>query len=185
MRYIALFALILTLSTLTACVTDGQNTYSEADVGRETQIEWGRIVKAREVKIQGKNTGTGSVVGATAGGLGGAQIGNGSGSVAGAIGGVVLGAIIGGVIENQAQKRMGIEYTITKRNGKTVTIVQNIMKDDAPLRKGDRVMIQTTGSYMRVLPADDLPEKVKKPKILRFTSNTYQTLTSGWRHQSN
>ncbi len=34
MRFITLIALFLTLSTLTACVTDGQNTYSESDVGR-------------------------------------------------------------------------------------------------------------------------------------------------------
>lgn len=167
MRYVTILALFLTLTTLTACVTDGQNTYSEADVGRETQVEFGRIVRAREVKVQGQNTGTGSVVGATGLGLAGSQIGNGSGSVAGAIGGVVLGAIIGGMAEQQMQKRKGIEYTITKRSGKTVTIVQNIQKDDAPLRKGDRVMIQTTGSYMRVLPADDLPEKVKKPKDIK------------------
>lgn len=167
MRYVALFSIFLTLAGLTGCVTDGQNTYSEADVGRETQVEFGRIVRAREVKVQGQNTGTGSVVGATGLGLAGAQIGNGSGSVAGAIGGVVLGAIIGGVAEQQMQKRKGIEYTITKRSGKTVTIVQNIQKDDTPLRKGERVMIQTTGSYMRVLPADDLPEKVKKPKDIK------------------
>lgn len=167
MRYVALFSILLTLAGLTGCVTDGQNTYSEADVGRETQVEFGRIVRAREVKVQGQNTGTGSVVGATAGGLAGSAIGKGDGSVAGIIGGVVIGAIIGGVAEQQARNRKGIEYTITKRSGKTVTIVQNIQKDDTPLRKGDRVMIQTTGSYMRVLPADDLPEKVKKPKDIK------------------
>ncbi len=106
-------------------------------------------------------------MGATGLGLAGAQIGNGSGSVAGAIGGVVLGAIIGGVAEQQMQKRKGIEYTITKRNGKTITIVQNIMKDDMPLRKGERVMIQTTGQYMRGLPAEDMPENVKKAKDIK------------------
>ncbi|HYD17532.1 MAG TPA: hypothetical protein VEF76_03540 [Patescibacteria group bacterium] len=167
MRYALLFLLFLSLSGLTACATDGQNTYSEADVGKETSVEWGRIVRWREVKIQGKNTGTGSAVGLTAGGLAGSQIGQGNGSVAGAIGGIVVGAIIGGMIEHQAQQRKGIEYTIVKRSGKTVTIVQNIQKDDVPLHKGERVMIQTTGQYMRVLPAEDLPTAVKRPKDIK------------------
>lgn len=162
-----LFAILLLASTLSGCVTDSQNMYSESDVGRETATEFGRIVKVREVKIQGKNTGTGSAIGATAGGVAGSQIGNGNGSVAAALGGIVIGAIIGGVAEQQAQKRKGIEYTITKRNGKTVTIVQNIAKDDQPLRKGQRVLIQTSGSYMRVLPDDDLPEKIKRPKDIK------------------
>lgn len=161
---IKVFAVLLLVFTLSSCATDSQNTYGDYDIGRQNEVEFGRIVRVREVKIQGQNTGVGSTVGATAGGIAGAQIGQGNGSVAGAIGGVVIGAIIGGIAEQQAQKRKGIEYTITKRNGKTVTIVQNIAKDDKPLLKGQRVLIQTSGKYMRVLPDDDLPEKVKKPK---------------------
>jgi outer membrane lipoprotein SlyB len=160
-------AVLLMASTLTACVTDSQNSYSSLDVGKQVDVEFGRVVRVRTVKVQGQNTGVGSTIGATAGGVAGSQIGSGDGSVAGALGGIVIGAIIGGIAEHQAQQRKGIEYTITKRNGKTVTIVQNIAKDDAPLRKGQRVLIQTSGTYMRVLPDDDLPAKIKKPADIK------------------
>ena len=58
-----------------------------------------------------------------------------------------------------------------QENGKTVSIVQNIDKDDVPLHIDQRVMIETpantrgywertergarNGQYQRVLPADD------------------------------
>ena len=163
---LAIFAVLACL-TLTACAHDSMNNYSEADVGQETSVEFGRIVHMREVKITGKNTGTGVVVGGTAGGLAGSAIGNGNGQIAGVIGGLLIGAIAGGIAEQEMQNRKGIEYTITKRSGKTVTIVQNIAKDDEPLHKGARVMIQTQGTYMRVLPADDLPDAVKKPHDIK------------------
>lgn len=41
--------------------------------------------------------------------------------------------------------------------------MQNIAKDDEPLHRGQRVMIQTSGTYMRVLPADPLPTSITKP----------------------
>lgn len=163
-----IFAALLMALTLSGCVTDSQNAYSEFDVGRQVEVEFGRIVRVREVKIQGQNTGTGAVVGGAAGGIAaGNAIGSGDGSVAAAVGGVVIGAVIGSIIEQQAKNRKGIEYTITKRNGKTVTIVQNIAKDDAPLGKGQRVLIQTSGTYMRVLPDNDLPNKIKKPADIK------------------
>jgi outer membrane lipoprotein SlyB len=157
-----LAVLFLSLS-LSACAVDSQNTYGWQDVGHETSVEFGRIVAARPVKIQGQNTGTGAAVGMGAGALAGNGIGDGNGQVAAIIGGALLGAIVGGVAEQQAQNRRGIEYTITKRSGKTVTIVQNIAKDDEPLHRGQRVIIQTSGNYMRVLPADQLPTSIKKP----------------------
>jgi len=164
---LAIFAILAGL-TLTACApTDTMNQYSEADVGRETTVEFGRIVRMREVKVRGQNTGTGAVIGGTAGGLAGSAIGNGNGQVAGVIGGLLIGAIAGGIAEQEMKNRKGIEYTITKRSGKTVTIVQNIAKDDVPLQRGARVMIQTSGQYMRVLPAEDLPDAVKKPHDIK------------------
>jgi outer membrane lipoprotein SlyB len=162
-----LIVVLLICLTLNACAYDSQNTYSWQDVGRETSVEFGRIVAAREVKIQGPNTGVGAGAGMAAGAGLGSTIGSGDGTIAGIVAGAVLGTIIGAAAEQQMQNRKGIEYTITKRSGKTVTIVQNIAKDDQPLRRGERVIIQTSGTYMRVLPAEQLPTSVKKPADIK------------------
>lgn len=162
-KIVAVFSVVACLS-LTACANNDMNTYSSYDVGRESTVDFGTILQMREVKVQGENSGTGSIIGGTTGGLAGSALGNGGGQVVGVIGGILVGAIAGGVAEQEVKNRKGIEYTITKADGKTVTIVQNVGKDDEPLHKGERVMIQTRGSYRRVLPAESLPTEVKKPK---------------------
>jgi outer membrane lipoprotein SlyB len=107
------------------------------------------------------------VVGSAAGaGLGNA-IGHGSARGTGMLVGLAVGMVAGTMAEKAMDVQKGIEYTITKRNGKTVTIVQTIAADDVPLRRGERVIIQKSGHYQRVLPADDLPDEVKKPKEIK------------------
>lgn len=48
-----------------------------------------------------------------------------------------------------------------------MTIVQNMNKGDILLNPGQRVMVQTSGSYQRVLPADNLPTEIKRPQGIR------------------
>jgi outer membrane lipoprotein SlyB len=157
------------LLSLTACAENqGQNVFNAGEVGKQAEIEFGVIKAVKHVKVQKEQTtGVGAVGGATAGGVAGAQIGNGNGQVAGAIAGVLLGAIAGEMAERKLSDQVGIMYIIRKENKKTVSIVQNINKDDEPLHVGQRVMIQTSGEYQkasgsfkgaqfqRVLPAED------------------------------
>lgn len=159
---------ILALSTaltLGACAHPGQNNYGEFDVGQNIQTEFGTIVHMRKVDITGKNSGTGGAVGVGAGIAAGSAVG---GDAKAQLAAMIIGAIVGGVAGNVAEQEMqnhqGIEYVIVLHNKKTVTIVQNINKDDEPLHRGQRVIVQTSGSYNRVLPADDLPTKIKKPQ---------------------
>jgi len=152
---------------LPGCVNHAQNQFTEFEAGQQVEVEFGKIVGVRHVKIRHQDTGLGAGGGALAGaGLGNA-IASGGGRPGGALLGLVAGAIAGGIAEHQLQNLNGIAYTITKRNGKTVVITQEIGDDDAPLKKGDRVMIETSGIYKRVLPTDDLPEKVKRPKDIK------------------
>jgi len=152
---------------LSACAANTQNQFTEAEVGRQVEVEFGQIVAIRKVKIQHKDSGVGAGAGMLAGAGAGSAIGNGDGNGIAILGGMVIGGIAGAVAEHKLQNLQGIAYTITKRNGKTVVITQNIGKDDEPLSKGQRVMIETSGLYQRVLPAEDLPEKVKKPKDIK------------------
>lgn len=157
---------------LTACQDQqSQNVYDASEVGKQTDVEYGIIKGVRHVKVQEQNSGVGAIGGAAAGGVAGSTLGGGKGSILTAIGGALVGGLAGNAVENQIDNKVGIEYTIKKENHKTVTIVQNIGKDDKPLHIGQKVMIQTTGSYQeasgrgvagahnaqyqRVLPIDD------------------------------
>jgi outer membrane lipoprotein SlyB len=166
-KILAAFSVISVL-LLTGCVTDSQNQYSAMDTGRQSEVEFGRIILVRQVKIQdNKSTGAGTLVGGAAGAGIGNAIGHGNARGTGALIGLGVGLIAGAIAEHELQNQKGVEYTITKRNGKTITIVQTIAQDDTPLRRGDRVMIQKSGHYQRVLAANDLPDEVKKPKDVK------------------
>jgi outer membrane lipoprotein SlyB len=165
-KTLAAFSMICAIF-LSGCMTDSQNQYSAFDAGKQIEVEFGRIVLARQIRIQGKETGTGVLVGGAAGAGIGNAIAHGNARGTGALIGLAAGIIGGAIAEHELQNQKGIEYTITKRNGKTITIVQTIAADDVPLRRGQRVIIQKSGHYQRVLPADDLPDEVKKPKDIK------------------
>ena len=106
--------------------------------------EAGRVVSIREVPIRangsGMNDGTlvGGGVGAAGGAVAGAAIGGNAGSaILGGVLGAVGGAIAGTAIDQQSTKR-GIEISIQKDDGSTVTIAQ---RDEGDIQMGDRVII--------------------------------------------
>jgi len=163
-----LFFIVLLVS-LSSCQRNvGQNRYNYNEVGQSTIVEYAVVVKTKEIDITGRNTGTGATAGALAGGVGGYQLGNGNGQLATTIGGALIGAVAGSVAEQAIADRKGYEYTVVTEDKKTKTIVQNQNKEDAVFRKGDRVMIQTAGTYQRVLSTDDLPDQIKRPKGIKI-----------------
>ena len=100
--------------------------------------------------------------------MGGAEIGSGTGSIAAAGIGIVVGALVGSALEQAIRNRGGVEYTVVLENGKTLTVAQNVSPQDTIHHVGDRVMVQINGNYQRVLPANALPTKIKKPKGITF-----------------
>lgn len=162
-RQLALAATALSL--LSACQPQGmQNKYDYTEVGKSHRVEFGTVIATREVDVKGQNSGAGALAGGVAGGVGGNMIGNGNGQLAGVLAGVAIGAVAGAMAEQAAADYKGIEYTITKENGSSLTIVQPIVKDERQFKAGDRVMIQTSGSFQRVLPTDNIPTQIKRPK---------------------
>jgi|SRR5882672_9564124 len=106
--------------------------------------ESGRVVAIREVPLRnggsGMNDGTlvGGGVGAAGGAIAGAAIGGTAGSaILGGVLGAVGGAVAGTAIDQNSSRR-GIEVTIRKDDGTTVTIAQ---ADDGDVQMGDRVAI--------------------------------------------
>ena len=106
--------------------------------------EAGRIVAIRDVPLRnggsGMNDGTlvGGGVGAAGGAVAGAAIGGTAGSaILGGVLGAVGGAVAGTAIDQNSTRR-GIEVTVQKDDGTTVTIAQ---RDDGDVQMGDRVAI--------------------------------------------
>lgn len=156
------------LAMMPGCATQGQSRYSHQEVGRASQVAFGTVLAARQVDITGENTGAGGLVGATAGGLAMSNVGSGNGNIAAILGGVVVGAVAGAVAEQALSDRVGLEYVITLANGKTITIVQEQAATDQVFGPGDAVMVQTSGTYQRVLSATHLPEEITRPKEVRI-----------------
>ena len=117
--------------------------------------------------IRDRNSGAGALVGAAAGAGAGSYIGSGDGTVWAVAGGALLGAAAGAAAEQAAANSIGVEYVITTEKGRTMTLTQNMNKGDVMVQAGQRVMVQTSGSYQRVLPADALPTEIKRPQGIK------------------
>lgn len=155
LRTFATSCLIMTL--LFACSEPAsQNRYDAKDVGMNATVVFGTILSLRQVQVNKQDTGTGAIVGGAGGAVGGSLLGEGKGSILGALGGAIVGLFVGNEAEKELGKSTGIEYIIALDNGTNQSIVQNIAKDDKPLMVGERVMVQTQGTYRRVLPANTL-----------------------------
>jgi len=144
----SILALVLPLALaagLTGCLDDNGvqpgvvNTASSGYGG-----EGGRVMAIREVPLRSSQSGVsngtliGGGVGAAGGAVAGAAIGGNAGSaILGGVLGAVGGAVAGTAIDRSSTKR-GIEVTIQKDDGQTVTIAQ---ADEGDVQMGDRVII--------------------------------------------
>jgi len=163
-----LLVLIVIASIISGCSPKNSlNQYSEGDVGISTLVEFGTVVNVRRIKIKGEQTGAGAALGAGSGAAIGSTIGSGSGKTTAILGGVALGAAAGMVAEQYMKDREGLEYTVTKENGLTVTVAQELVDGDPIINVGQRVMVQSSGSYQRVIPAATLPTQIARPKGIK------------------
>src|SRR5206468_2352743 len=121
----------------------------------------GRVVSINDVSLRGGSgggggSGNGPMVGGLLGGLGGIAIGasGGRGVGGGLVGGLlgaVGGAIAGKIFDQQGMGGggRGIEVTVQKDDGQTVTVAQ---RDDGDVQLGDRVqVIQDRGGVAKVV----------------------------------
>ncbi len=163
-----ILAVLFISLNITSCKRPGRDIYNYDEVGKTTAVTFGTIIKSRSIGIIGKNSGiTAGVVGA-AGAGGGSYVGGNSGT-AWAVGiGAVAGGIIGYLIEQGFSDREGVEYTVVLENGVVITAVQELPKKETPLPVNSRVIVQNTGGFQRVLPAEDLPTEIKRPKGIKI-----------------
>lgn len=149
---------------LAGCVQSSQSRYNYDEVGRTSVVHFGTVIGVRNIDITGRNTGAGALVGGAGGAIAGTNVGHGSGTAGAMLGAAVAGAIIGGVAEQAMSNRTGLEYTVVLENGKTITLAQEQGKEDRVFAIGERVMVQASGRYQRVLATDHIPTEINRPK---------------------
>lgn len=144
---------LLLIIGLAACAPHpGQTRYNMAEAGKAVEIEEAVVTRAIQVAITGQTTGAGSSIGMLSGAGAGVGVGSGNGQIAAVIAGAVIGAIAGEIIEQEARNTVGIEYHLKFKNGKRKTIVQHQHAEDVVFKTGDKVLVQSSGSYQRVIP---------------------------------
>ena len=168
MKYPILVAVAAASFALGACQGPGQNVYDQTEVGQATVVNFGTVVAERPVKVNGQG-GAGMLVGGAGGGIAGSAFGEGTGNIAATAAGVLIGGLVGALAEHAATDHTATEYTSTLESGKTITIVQDPNPGDAPIRPGDRVMVQMQGDTQRVLPAANLPTQIQRPQGIKVT----------------
>lgn len=127
----------------------GAGDYGRSQVGQINRVDEGVVLRVRPVRIEGTRTIVGPATGAAIGGVAGSQIGGGDEERAiGAIAGAVLGGLAGAAVEQGATAQRGLAYTVQKKNGEIVNIVQAA---DIQIPAGAPVYIEY-GQRARVVP---------------------------------
>lgn len=126
----------------------GGGNYARAQMRGEQSVRLGLVENVRDVVIDARDTGTGTLAGAAIGGLAGSTVGGGyKANAAGAIAGAVVGGIIGSTVEKNANDRRGVEVTVRLESGKLIAVTQ---EKDEDFRVGDRVRILSGQGATRV-----------------------------------
>lgn len=135
---------------ITGCASDlSGDVYSRSDARQVQQVQFGKIVSLRVVKIEGTKSPVGTIAGAAIGGIAGSGIGGGTGSYVAAILGAVGGGLVGSYGEELITRNNGVEITYMLDAGITRSIVQQIQEREI-FRVGDRIRIMTLNGQTRV-----------------------------------
>jgi outer membrane lipoprotein SlyB len=126
----------------------GGGNYARSQARGEQSVRLGTVEAVRDVLIDGRDTGTGTLAGAAVGGIAGSTVGGGHrANAAGAIAGAVVGGIVGNAIEKGSSDRKGVEVTIRLEGGQVIAVTQ---EKDEDFRVGDRVRILSGQGATRV-----------------------------------
>ena len=126
----------------------GGGNYTRGQVRGEQTVRIGTVEAVRDVVIDARDTGTGTLAGAAIGGVAGSTVGGGyRANSVGAIAGAVVGGIIGNAVEKSGNDRKGVEVTIRLEGGKLIAVTQ---EKDEDFRIGDQVRILSGQGSTRV-----------------------------------
>jgi len=149
-KQLAATSILITSALLAGCASPGLGggNYTRAQVRGEQSVRLGVVENVRDVVIDSRDTGTGTLAGAAIGGIAGSTVGGGyRANAAGAIAGAVVGGLIGNSVEKNANDRRGVEVTIRLEGGKLIAVTQ---EKDEEFRVGDRVQVLSGQGATRV-----------------------------------
>ncbi len=145
-----LLTILITSAFLAGCASPGLGggNYTRSQTRGEMNVRLGTVESVRDVVIDARDSGTGTLAGAALGGVAGSTLGRGDkASVAGAIAGAVVGGLVGSGIEKSNNDKRGVEVTVKLEGGKLIAITQ---EKDEEFRVGDRVRILSGQGATRV-----------------------------------
>jgi len=149
MRYLAVLSLLPLCALLGACAgpSSSGSVYSSYQTMNEQVVRMGTVESVRNVAIANPDSGVGTMSGAALGGLAGSAAGSGRGEAAMGILGAVAGGIVGNRVEDQVNRKPGLEITVRLDGGELRSITQ--LADEA-FRPGERVRLLSNGYNTRV-----------------------------------
>lgn len=152
LRITAAVALVASALVVSGCANHSASSsvYTYGQAQNEQIVRLGTVQSVRYITIQSEQpSGFGGLSGAAIGGVAGSTIGGGRGNVLATIGGGILGGLAGNAIENQVDKKQGLEITVTMDNGETRAIAQEA---DIMFAAGQRVRVLSGNGPTRVTP---------------------------------
>ena len=146
---LALAAVATTVST--GCVeSQSGNVFSRDEARQAAEVYEGTVVDVREGKIEGSQSGIGTVGGAAMGGVVGNLFGGGKGNTIATVGGALAGGLAGNAVEKGVTGHKAVQVTVKLDSGKEIQVVQGT---DIPFAVGQRVrVIYSPGGHSRVQP---------------------------------
>lgn len=143
-----LAAVTAALLALAGCAgSQSSGSYAPSQARGEMTVRMGVVESVRQVTIEGENTPAGTIAGGIVGGIAGSNVGKGKGSDIGAVLGAVAGGVAGHALEQNLNKKTGVEITIKLDNGQLTAITQEA---DEQFRPGERVRILSGRGTTRV-----------------------------------
>lgn len=144
---VSVFSATSTLLAGCAGPSTSGSVYSSYQTMNEQSVRMGTVESVRNVAIANPDSGIGTMSGAALGGLAGSEVGHGKGAAAVGILGAVAGGVLGNRVEDQVNKRPGLEITVKLDNGDYKSITQTA---DEIFRPGERVRLLSDGYTTRV-----------------------------------
>ncbi len=126
----------------------GSGDYERREARRVYEVRMGVVENVRSVRLEGTESGVGTVAGAAVGGIAGSTVGGGKGQAIGAVLGAVAGGVAGAAAEEAITRKSGLEITVRLDSGRTIAVVQEDSGERFAV--GDRVRILESGGQARV-----------------------------------
>ncbi|MEW5771618.1 MAG: glycine zipper 2TM domain-containing protein [Pseudomonadota bacterium] len=142
-------ALLLIPALLGGCASGlGSGDYERAEARRVYEVKMGVVESVRQVRLEGTDSGVGTIAGGVVGGVAGSEIGGGKGAAIGAVLGAVAGGVAGKAAEEGLTRKPGLEITVRLDSGRTIAVVQEDTGES--FARGDRVRVLESGGQARV-----------------------------------